>query len=299
MHKTASHEPILECKMLTKDFGDGRGIFNVNLTLERGQVMGFVGPNGAGKSTTINILTGLTKPDKGTVKAFGIPYDSKSFYKLAPRIGVMYSEQTLDDHMTPQAVFMQSQEILGKDCQQRWQTMSTTLELDLHRSIKSLSLGNKKKVGIIHALMHQPELIIMDEPTSGLDPIIRERFAELVRGAVNEGASVLLSSHDLAEVQEMSDRVVMIKAGNIVLDNQTDKIINLAQRTFQLIKPTDTLVSTIEALPGISHVTKSATMFNFQTNDYEQAVRVITDANFYNFYIEKPDLEDSFKEFYE
>lgn len=299
MHISPSDRPVLQCKAMVKDFGAGKGIFGVNLSLKAGQVVGFVGPNGAGKSTTINILAGLTRPDSGSMSVFGQPYDYQNFYKGAPQIGVMFSELTLDDSLTARAVFIQSQQLLGKDCSAQWQSMSKLLGLDVNKSIRTLSLGNKKKVGIVHALMHRPRLIIMDEPTSGLDPIIRQHFVDIIKEAASAGASILLSSHDLEEVQEVSQQIVMIKEGKIVLDSPTDTILSLAQRTFQLISPPRTVVAKIEKLPAISNVHNSGALYTFQTKDYEAATRLITEAHFYNFYIEKPSLEASFKGYYE
>jgi ABC-2 type transport system ATP-binding protein len=299
MHIVASDEIVLQCAGLTKDFGQSKGIFGVDLTLKAGAVVGFVGPNGAGKSTTINILAGLTRPDSGTTSAFGESYDYRTFYKRASRIGVMFSELTLDESLTAHKVFIQSQQLLGRDCSLQWQAMAEQLNLDVHKPIRKLSLGNKKKVGIVHALMHQPELIIMDEPTSGLDPIIRERFVGIIKEAADAGSSILLSSHDLGEVQEVSTQIVMIKEGRIVLDSPTDTILNLAQRTFQLVAPPRALVQKVEKLAAVTDIRKNALLYTFQAKDYEAVTRLITSEHFYNFYIEKPNLEDAFKDYYE
>ncbi len=299
MTNTADNTPVAQAKQLTKDFGNGKGVFGVDFVLHPGEVIGFVGPNGAGKSTTINILTGLVKPDSGQIELFGKTYDHNSLYKVMSRVGVMYSESTLDETLTAQDVFTRSQELLGKDYSHQWTDMSLKLELDLHKKIRKLSFGNKKKVGVIHALMHEPDIIIMDEPTSGLDPIIRERFIALIRQAAARGAGVLLSSHDLGEVQEVSDRIVMIKQGQVVMTDRTDTILNKAQRLFRLIKPPQKLIAKIEKAPFVSRAQHSVHDLSFYTSEYEAATELIATEKFYNFFIERSSLEDTFKEYYD
>ena len=172
---------LVAAKNLTKDFGQGKGVFGLNFKIEPGQIVGFVGPNGAGKSTTINILSGFIKPDAGSVEIFGQTVDHLSVYKIMPRIGLLFAENTLEEDLTPTQIFERSQELLRRDWSKNWRSMAKTLELDLNKPVKKLSLGNKKKVAIIAALMHQPDLAVLDEPTSGLDPLMTSRFFGLLQ----------------------------------------------------------------------------------------------------------------------
>ncbi len=294
-----STKTLLQATSLTKDFGNGKGIFSVDLTLSAGEIMGFVGPNGAGKSTMVNILTGLIKPDGGSFDIFGELQTFKNIFRSMPRIGVMYSELAFSEDMTPKQIFVQSQEILGKDYTANWMSLSETLDLDIHKTIKKLSLGNKKKVGVVHALMHQPDLIIMDEPTSGLDPLIRDRFLSLMKAAAERGAAILLSSHDLSEIQEVSDNVTMIKSGKIIISDSTATILSKSQRVFHLINPSSGLMQALKKQPYVSGARKTGPNFIFQTNQYEDTTKLITDSKFYDFFVMQPSLEETFKEYYE
>ncbi|MBL8159045.1 ABC transporter ATP-binding protein [Candidatus Saccharibacteria bacterium] len=287
----------LDANDITKDFGNGRGIFDVNLTVHKGEIVGFVGPNGAGKSTTINILTGFINPDRGHFAVLGEMADTGSIHHLMSRIGILLSEPTIEPDLTAAQVFRRSQELLGLDCSQNWRRMSQELELDVDKKVKKLSLGNKKKVGIINALMHEPDLLIMDEPTSGLDPLIRSRFMAMVKQMADNGGAVLLSSHDLGEVQAICDRIVMIKAGRVILSDTTDHILDKAERAFRLLAPPKELLAAIRKLK-IRVTEEAGSEAVIHTAHYKEMIELLTRHKFYNFYIERPTLEETFKENY-
>jgi ABC-2 type transport system ATP-binding protein len=290
---------VISAHKLTKDFGNAKGIFDISFSVAPGEIVGFVGPNGAGKSTTINAITGLTKPDSGSFSLLGTPLTQTTVHDVMHRIGVMYSEPTLEDSKTARQIFERTGALLGKDCTKKWQEMSRLFNLDLDKKVKKLSLGNKKKVQAIRALMHEPELIIMDEPTSGLDPIVKDSFMELLHAAATRGAAVLLSSHDLTEVQHISDRIIMIKSGHIILDDQTSSILNTSNRLFRLINPPAELSKKLSSLSYIHDLHPQGNDLTLQTPEYAKLAKLLGDNKFYDYFIEQPSLEDAFKEKYE
>jgi ABC-2 type transport system ATP-binding protein len=286
-------------KGLTKDFGNGKGVFDVSFAVQPGEIVGFVGPNGAGKSTTINAITGLIKPDSGTFSLFGHELNQVTIHTVLRKVGIMYSEPTLEESKTARQIFDRTAALLGKDCTETWQEMSRQFDLDVDKKVKKLSLGNKKKVQAIRALMHNPELIIMDEPTSGLDPIVKDSFMDLLRTAAQNGASVLLSSHDLTEVQHVSSRIIMIKSGKVILDDNTANILNQSVRLFRLIDPPAEFAHTLNKLSFINDLRKQGNDLTLQTAEYIQLIQLLGDKKFYNYFVEQPSLEDTFKEKYE
>lgn len=290
---------LFVAEKLVKDFGNNHGVFDVNLSIQPGEIIGFVGPNGAGKSTTINIVTGLIGPDSGQVSLFGTAINLTNIHTVLSKVGIMYSEPTLDETKTARQIFEQTAELYGKDCTKAWTSMSQKFDLDVDKKIKKLSLGNKKKVAAVRALMHEPALIIMDEPTSGFDPIIKDTFMELVKSAADRGAAVLLSSHDLSEVQHISTRIVMIKSGKIILDDATPKILNNTLRLFKLINPPEQLRQRLTKLAYIHELHTQGNDVLLQSAEYEKVLRQLQLADFYNYFVEQPSLEDTFKEKYE
>lgn len=292
------HDSVLKIHKLTKDFGNHKGIFDVSFTAGPGEIIGFVGPNGAGKSTTINAVTGLISPDSGTVEIFGKSVTPTSTHTLMRQLGIMYSESILDETKTAGQLFTDTEKLLGANCKETWQSMAKQFGLDTDKKIKKLSLGNKKKVAAIKVLMHKPSLIVMDEPTSGLDPIIKDGFMELLRSASSRGATILLSSHDLSEVQHICTRIIMIKAGNIIIDDATEAILSKLLRRFRLISPGKELRHILTTLDVVVDAKAEDDQLILHTSDFQKVIEILQKAKFYNYFIEQPSLEDAFKEKY-
>ncbi|HZK09888.1 MAG TPA: ABC transporter ATP-binding protein, partial [Clostridia bacterium] len=206
---------VIETKNLTKYYGKALGIKDVSLSVEEGEIFGFIGPNGAGKSTTIRLLMSLIYPSSGEAKLFG-----KDAIKYGPElrrnIGYIPSEIFYYDKMKVIDLLHYSASFYEKDCSKKIKELSDTMELDLNRKIEDLSYGNKKKVGIVQGLLHEPNLIILDEPTGGLDPLMQQKFFHLIREENKKGATVFFSSHILGEVQELCNRVAIIRKGSII-----------------------------------------------------------------------------------
>ena len=206
---------IIEVNHLTKYYGKSRGIVDVSFNVEEGEIFGFIGPNGAGKSTTIRLFLSLIYPTKGEAKIFG-----KDCIKFGPElrqeIGYLPSEVFYYEGMKVLDLLKYSASFYKKDCTQRLHELADLMELDLKRKINDLSYGNKKKVGIVQGLLHQPKLIVLDEPTAGLDPLMQHKFFNLIREENKRGATVFFSSHILGEVQRMCNRVAIIKEGRVI-----------------------------------------------------------------------------------
>ena len=219
---------VIETKKLTKYYGKSRGIIDVDLTIEAGEIFGFIGPNGAGKSTTIRTLLALIHPTSGSATIFGKDVITHA-KEIHQEIGYLPSEVFYYDNMKVKELLNYSASFYKKDCSQRIKDLAARLDLDLNKKIDDLSYGNKKKVGIIQGLLHSPKLILLDEPTSGLDPLMQNIFFDILAEENKRGATVLFSSHILSEVQKLCDRVAIIKDGRIV---KVDSVQNMKEEAY-------------------------------------------------------------------
>ena len=200
---------------LTKHYGKHRGINNLSFSVNQGEFFGFIGPNGAGKSTTIRTLMGLIRPTGGSASIFDLDCHSKASV-IARDVGYLPSENSYYENMKVRELLQYTADLYGMDCKTKMKELADRLNLDLSRKIADLSLGNKKKVGIVSAIMTSPKLIIMDEPTSGLDPLIQQAFYDILKEENSRGATVFFSSHVLSEVQKLCDRVAILKEGQLI-----------------------------------------------------------------------------------
>ena len=208
-------EQAIVLNELTKHYGKHRGINNLSFSVNQGEFFGFIGPNGAGKSTTIRTLMGLIRPTGGSASIFGLDCHSKASV-IAKDVGYLPSENSYYENMKVRELLQYTADLYGMDCKTKMKELADRLNLDLSRKIADLSLGNKKKVGIVSAIMTSPKLIIMDEPTSGLDPLIQQAFYDILKEENCRGATVFFSSHVLSEVQKLCDRVAILKEGQLI-----------------------------------------------------------------------------------
>ena len=292
---------IIETKKLTKFYGKTMGITNLDLTIHEGEIFGFIGPNGAGKSTTIRTLLGLIHPTSGSATIFG-----KDITKFGPEIkeeiGYLPSEVFYYDNMKVIDLLKYSASFYKKDSKiiaKRIRELAKYLDLDLKKKIDDLSYGNKKKVGIIQGLLHEPKLIILDEPTGGLDPLMQQRFFDLLREENKKGVTILFSSHILNEVQKLCDRVAIIKDGKII---KVDTIRRLAENThkrFRLETAVRVDKNRFIGIKGISDlvITDNAVTFLFRGH-INEITKVIASLNLTNMLVEEPDLEEIFMHYY-
>ena len=208
-------EQAIVLNQLTKHYGTHRGINDLSFSVNEGEFFGFIGPNGAGKSTTIRTLMGLIHPSGGNASIFGLDCQTKASV-IARDVGYLPSENSYYENMKVRDLLQYTADLYGMDCETKMYELSERLNLDLTRKIEDLSLGNKKKVGIVSAIMTSPKLIIMDEPTSGLDPLIQQAFYDILKEENSRGATVFFSSHVLSEVQKLCDRVAILKEGQLI-----------------------------------------------------------------------------------
>lgn len=208
-------EQAIVLNELTKHYGKHRGINNLSFSVNQGEFFGFIGPNGAGKSTTIRTLMGLIRPTGGSASIFDLDCHSKASV-IARDVGYLPSENSYYENMKVRELLQYTADLYGMDCKTKMEELADRLNLDLSRKIADLSLGNKRKVGIVSAIMTSPKLIIMDEPTSGLDPLIQQAFYDILKEENSRGATVFFSSHVLSEVQKLCDRVAILKEGQLI-----------------------------------------------------------------------------------
>lgn len=292
----------IETKNLTKSYGKSRGIIDVNLAVEEGEIFGFIGPNGAGKSTTIRTLLALIYKNAGEARIFGMDCE-KDRKKILADVGYLPSEVFYYENMKAIDLLKYSASFYKKDCTARINELATLLELDLNKKVEDMSLGNKKKVGIIQGLLHSPRLIILDEPTSGLDPLMQKKFFELIREENKKGATVLFSSHILGEVQHICDRVAIMKEGRII---ETQKISDLkanAYKNVSLVLGQGEIANFISngecRLEGVTNLEVQGDNVNFiYKGDCNALLNEIGRYRLINVDISEPTLEDIFLHFY-
>jgi len=288
---------VIEIKNLTKSYGKARGIIDVSFNVEQGEIFGFIGPNGAGKSTTIRTLLSLIYPTSGSATIFG-----KDCVKFGPEIkeeiGYLPSEVFYYDNMKVIDLLKYSASFYKKDCSARITELAEIMDLDLNKKIDDLSYGNKKKVGIVQGLLHSPKLIILDEPTSGLDPLMQQKFFDLLEQENKKGATILLSSHILSEVQRLCNRVAIIKEGKII---KVEKISTLQESNHKRFKIE--IKSKIDDnyfnINGVSalEIKDNAISFLYRGN-INVIMKKISEIDLTNLWIEEPDLEEIFMHYY-
>ncbi|BCB03633.1 ABC transporter ATP-binding protein [Bacillus sp. KH172YL63] len=289
---------VIEIHSLTKTYGKARGISNISFEVEEGEIFGFIGPNGAGKSTTIRTLLALIHPTGGSATIFGKDC-IESAPEIAKEVGYLPSEVFYYDNMKVMDLLKYSASFYKKDCTKRINELAEILDLDVKKKIDDLSLGNKKKVGIIQGLLHEPKLIILDEPTSGLDPLMQQKFFELLKAENEKGATILFSSHILSEVQRLCDRVAIIKEGEIV---QVEKISTLKENNHKKIKIESkyTVDASVLDIEGVTNLAVEGTHISFLfRGDINTVMRKIAEIDIANVWIEEPDLEEIFLHYYE
>ena len=213
----------IKTNKLNKFYGKSRGIIDISLSVEEGDFFGFIGPNGAGKSTTIRILLGLISATGGTAEVLGQDI-TKNKTEILNEIGYLPSETMFYNGMRVRDVIKLSADLRKKDCSEEAKKLCDRLELDTSKKIEELSLGNRKKVGIVCAMQHKPKLYILDEPTSGLDPLMQLEFYSVLKERNEEGATVFLSSHILSEVQRYCKHAAVIREGKLLVSDSVEKL---------------------------------------------------------------------------
>lgn len=227
---------VIEVNHLTKDYGSGRGVFDVSFKVNKGEVFGFLGPNGAGKSTTIRHLMGFSKPNSGETKIFGEPtFDH--YYEILNKVGYIPGEIALPQGLTGWQFIRMMQDLQKIHNEDKLNELLELFELDdisLRGETKRMSLGVKRKLAIVTAFMSDPEVLILDEPTSGLDPVMQEVFIEFILREKERGKTILLSSHIFTEVDATCDRIAIIKDGHVVSEFVANDLKHAKQKNYEI-----------------------------------------------------------------
>ena len=284
----------IETNRLTKFYGSARGIEDLELTVEQGDFFGFIGPNGAGKSTTIRTLLGLISPTSGEAKVLGLDIRRDKTEILA-RVGYLPSEITFYPGMKVKDVLRLSAGLRRKDCEKEADALCRRLQLDQSRKVEDLSLGNRKKVGIVCALQHNPELLILDEATSGLDPLMQREFFEILQERNKAGVTVFLSSHVLSEIQRNCSRAAIIRGGKVITSGAVSELARSSARRVQLRGELD-----LTGLTGIRDLSQAGGSLSFLYSGALQPLLArLSQSRVQDLTIAEPDLEEIFLHYYE
>lgn len=288
---------IIEFNHLTKYYGDVKGCEDINFSIQEGEIFGFIGPNGAGKSTTIRTMLSLIYPTSGSVTIFG--KDAIEFgHEIRQDIGYLPSEIFYYDKMKVIDLLQYSASFYKKNCDQRIHELAEIMELDLSRKIQDLSYGNKKKVGIVQGLLHSPKIIILDEPTSGLDPLMQQKFFQLIVEENKKGATVFFSSHILSEVQQLCNRVAIIKNGEIVGIQDIKELRGDTYKKFTIIGTNlNHGKFDVEGVTNLNSSDHKVTFF-FKGN-VNHIVSLLATLTLDDVLIEEPTLDEIFMHYYE
>lgn len=288
----------IETRKLTKTYGKSRGIEDVDLRVAPGEVFGFLGPNGAGKTTTIRTLLGFLRPTGGRGEVFGLDILKESV-EVRARVGNLPGEFTLEDRMTGEGLLKFFARLRGVKDLGHAHELAERLGADLHRPMRRLSRGNKQKIGLVQAMFHRPPLLILDEPTGGLDPLVQEEFLDIIEEVRAEGRTVFFSSHNLAEVERVCDRVGIIRSGRIAAVETTETLVDKSFRHVVLIFADDVDPRPFEILPGVRGLKADGKKVSFTLyDDLDEMVRLAAKHRLVNMEYERPSLEEVFLTYY-
>jgi ABC-type multidrug transport system, ATPase component len=290
----------IDIRKLTKSYGKSRGINELELTVSEGDFFGFIGPNGAGKSTTIRTLLGLISPTSGKASVLGYDIVTEK-EKILREVGYLPSEINFYNGMKVKDVIRYSADLRRTDCKKKAKDLSERLGLDLNKKVEELSLGNRKKVGIVCAIQHSPKLLILDEPTSGLDPLMQREFFNILKEENEEGSTIFFSSHILSEVQNYCRSAAFIKDGRIIM---SDKVENLEQTGTKKITVSGISdISRLTALAGITPADSDAGLEDAQSffykGDLNLLLSTLSAESVKDITITEPSLEEIFMNYYE
>ena len=303
---------IIVVDKLTQDYGHGRGVFDVSFTVKKGEVFGFLGPNGAGKSTTIRHIMGFFSAQSGNTSVFGLE-SFKNYYKILDRIGYLPGEIALPEGLTGWEFIKMMWSLRKVENKERLEQLLDMFKLDPSGETKKMSLGDKRKLAIVTAFMHDPEVLILDEPTSGLDPVMQQTFIDFVKLEKKRGKTILLSSHMFNEVEATCDRIAIIKDGKIVSEFDTSDITHNENKNFEVIfKNKEELEKFTSLYPklrkntiNIKHIAirtvdqeNNRVVIAVNDKDINKLTMALSDYSVQSFTQVKYTLEDYFMQFY-
>lgn len=286
---------FLELKNLKKYYGYSKGIEDVSIKINKGDIYGFIGPNGAGKSTTIRAIMGLLNLNSGSIYFDGKELDFNDI-DLKSRIGYLPSEINLYGDMTVGEIFNYHKSFYNKNLSKRKEDLVSLFKIDESKKIDNLSLGNLKKVGIVLALMHEPELLILDEPTSGLDPIMQKKFHNLLLEENKKGTTILYSSHVLSEVSSISNKIGFIKDGIIIKEDLKE---NIEKDNYTYLTIVSDDIEKIKKELNLEIKSESNNEVKFINNmGANELIKKLSKYNIDKLLVENVSLEDLFERYY-
>ena len=296
-----SEKVALMTQGLTKSYGKVRALRGVDLEVQRGEIFGYLGPNGAGKTTTIRCLLDLIRPDGGTVQVLGIDPQADPVAVRACT-GYLPGELQLDPNMAVEGALRYLNALRGNKADWGFvRQLTERLDLALKPAIKNLSHGNKQKVGIVQALMHRPELLLLDEPTLGLDPLMQQEVYRLLREAQADGATVFFSSHIMSEVEAVAERVAIIREGVIVEVAETASLINRALHRARIRFQQSVDIGPLANVPGVTVLSQddSTSVLLQVEGEMDGLIKALATFPVSDFETERPSLEEIFLAYYE
>ena len=279
---------------LTKYYGKSRGIVDVSLSVKKGECFGFIGPNGAGKSTTIRTLLGYIAPTSGEASILGLDI-VKDKNKILSQVGYLPSEAVFYSGMKVKDILKLSADLRKQDCTEEAKRLCERLQLDTTRKVEELSFGNRKKVAIVTALQHNPNVLILDEPTSGLDPLMQKEFFDIVRERNAQGTTVFLSSHILSEIQRNCTRAAIIREGRIIACDSVEALSRTNAKRISIHG--DVQLSNLEGIRDLKS-TKESSSFLY-SGDLNALLQTLAAGTISDISIGEPDLEEIFLHYYE
>lgn len=293
-------EHALEFVGVTKRYRGGGGVSDLTLAVKPGEVFGFLGPNGAGKTTTIRMLLDLVRPDAGSIRVLGMDARRDSV-AIRRQVGYLPGDLALYERLTARELLTFFAHLRGGH---PWESAAALLDRlsfeDFDRKIRTLSRGNKQKVGLVQALMTEPRLVVLDEPTSGLDPLVQREAHRLIREVAEAGRTVFLSSHALGEVERVADRVGIIRLGKLAAVHDVSALRERALHQVEVHFSEPAPVSELAAVPGIRGLEVDGTTARFElAGKVDAAVKALARHEILDLAVHEPDLEDVFLTFYD
>lgn len=304
--QAAEKEPLLQTVHLTKDYGFGRGVFDVSIHVDRGEVFGFLGPNGAGKSTTIRHLMGFSKPDSGSARILGLEAFSQ-YDRFLSHVGYIPGEIALPQGLTGWQFIRMMQDMQGICNTKRLGEMLAIFGLEdqaLQGETKRMSLGVKRKLAIVTAFMSDPEVLILDEPTSGLDPVMQEKFIQFIHREKARGKTILLSSHIFSEIDSTCDRIAIIKDGRIVSEFIADELKHASRKYYTVVlenpRAKVRLIEAGKRIASFSLLSEEgdSVYLSVEDADLNALIALLSSLAVRSFSNRKESLEDYFMKFY-
>ena len=290
--------PVIEVQGLTKDYGQGRGVFDLTFQVEKGEVFGFLGPNGAGKTTTIRQLMGFVRPTRGGARILG-----KDCFRQAAAIqahtGYLPGELSLMDDLTGDGFLRFMAQMRGMKGLGSAEELKELFRLDGRQSLRKMSKGTRQKVGLVCAFMAQPELLLLDEPTSGLDPLMQNRFIELLLREKARGATILLSSHMFEELERTCDRVAILRAGHLAAVEPIAALRQTRTKQYQFTFPSPASAAAFSAAwPGAKVEGSSASVALTGQEELSRLLSLVAGYDVKDMSVDGGSLEDAFLGYY-